>query len=232
MGVLANQEVRSVPTMQQQARALGDPTRHAIFRYVAAATHPVGVAELTEHFGFNHNAIRQHLAKLVAAALLTEGKAARSGPGRPRLVYVVDPAAESRWGVTGPYERLSWLLSEVIRTGDTPREVGRRAGRAMRDSGGGPASDLDLVCDAMARQGFDPVVEPGDDGSEVVLRTCPFESTAVADPGTVCQLHLGLAEGLVEGSREVEVRGLVAKDPRHADCTLELRVTSPAGAPG
>ena len=56
-------------SMQEQARALGDPTRHDIFQYVVAAEGPIGVAELTEHFGLNHNAIRQHLAKLVVAEL-------------------------------------------------------------------------------------------------------------------------------------------------------------------
>jgi DNA-binding transcriptional ArsR family regulator len=34
-------------TLQQQARALGDPTRHEVFRYLADASGPVDVAELT-----------------------------------------------------------------------------------------------------------------------------------------------------------------------------------------
>ena len=96
--------------IQEQARALGDPTRHAIFRHVTESTSPVTVRELTEQFGLNHNAVRQHLAKLVAAGLVVEEREAPSGPGRPRLLYTVDPGAESRWGVTGPYERLSLLL--------------------------------------------------------------------------------------------------------------------------
>ena len=32
-------------TLQEQARALGDPTRHGIFRYVADADRPVGSRE-------------------------------------------------------------------------------------------------------------------------------------------------------------------------------------------
>ena len=71
------------PTLQEQARALGDPTRHAIFRYLADAGTPVDVAELTEHFGLNHNAIRQHLAKLVHAGLVTEGRAAEQRAWTP-----------------------------------------------------------------------------------------------------------------------------------------------------
>lgn len=115
--------------LQQQARALGDPTRHGIFRYIADAERPVGVAELTTWFGLNHNAIRQHLAKLLDAGLVVETTVPNGGPGRPRLLYEIDPAAESRWGVLGPYERLSLLLTEIISTGDTPQEVGRRAAR-------------------------------------------------------------------------------------------------------
>ena len=214
-------------TMQQQARALGDPTRHSVFRYLASASAPVGVAELTEHFGFNHNAIRQHLAKLVAAGLVVEGKAAASGPGRPRLVYSVDPTSDSRWGVAGPYERLSLLLTEVIRTGDSPREVGRRAGRQMRDAS--PDDDaVSLLCTAMARQGFDPELRRRRGGTDVLLHTCPFASAALADPGTVCQLHLGLSEGLVGDDGSVEVEELIAKDPRVANCRLKLQVADPS----
>ena len=101
-------------SLQVQARALGDPTRHSIFQYLVDADAPVGVAELTDHFGLNHNAIRQHLAKLVGAGLVIESTAAPSGRGRPRLEYTVDPSSDSRWGVTGPYERLAVLLTELV----------------------------------------------------------------------------------------------------------------------
>src|SRR5512144_2622486 len=114
-------------TLQQQARALGDPTRYAIFEYVVHAAQPVDVAELTEYFGLNHNAIRQHLAKLVDAQLVTEGRATGGGRGRPKLQYRVHPGVESRWGVTGPYERLSVLLAEMLRTGDSAYDVGKRS---------------------------------------------------------------------------------------------------------
>ena len=56
------------------------------------------MAELTEHFGLNHNAIRQHLAKLVDADLVVEDKAPSTGRGRPRLSYRVDPAPTAAGG--------------------------------------------------------------------------------------------------------------------------------------
>ena len=214
-------------TMQQQAKALGDPTRHAIFRMVAASPEPVDVASLTEHFGLNHNAIRQHLAKLVAADLVLESRAATGRPGRPRLTYVVDAAADSRWGVVGPYERLSQLLSEVIRTGDSPVEVGRRAGRreaAARNLDGDAEAVVGAVCEAIAHQGFDPELHRTGDEVTVSLRSCPFIGTAAPDPDTVCAMHLGIAQGMTEGADGLVVDELVARDPRQDACELRMHV--------
>ena len=216
----------AVRELQIQARALGDPTRHGVFAYVADAGAPVGVAELTAHFGLNHNAIRQHLAKLVEAELLVETSAAPAGRGRPRLLYTLDPSAESRWGVTSPYERLAVLLTEVVRSGDTPEEVGRRAGLRQR-LGHRAASNEPAAAFAnvMNRQGFDPVVTQRGDGVEVTLRTCPFASAVLTDPDTVCELHLGLARGVAEAVGGLEVDELIPKDPRRAQCKLRCRLT-------
>lgn len=209
--------------LQQQARALGDPTRHTIFRYIADASRPVGVAELTELLGLNHNAIRQHLAKLTDAGLVVETTVRGVGPGRPRLFYDIGPGVESRWGVTGPYERLSRLLAEVIRTGRPAVEIGRAAGRRAQATADPENDEIDQVADAMARQGFEPEVRRRSGRAEIVLHDCPFATTALADPDTVCALHLGIAEGLVEGTLAV-VDDLVRKDPRRAGCRLHLHV--------
>jgi predicted ArsR family transcriptional regulator len=215
------------PTLQEQARALGDPTRHAIFRYLADAGAPVDVAELTDHFGLNHNAIRQHLTKLVDAGLVSEEAAARSGPGRPRLNYRIHPAAESRWGVTGPYERLSLLLSEMLRTGDSAVEVGRRAGGRQGLGGVEEDDPVAFIVGAMERDGFDPAVRVRGSSVDVRLQTCPFATTALADPDTVCSLHLGIAQGVAErtGGR-IAVDELVPHDPRRANCRLRLHLES------
>jgi predicted ArsR family transcriptional regulator len=210
-------------TLQEQAKALGDPTRHAIFRHVAQAGRAVGIAELNEQFPFNHNAIRQHLAKLVSAGLVVEAKAPSAGRGRPRLVYEVNPAVEGQWGTTGPYERLSRLLVEIITTGLGPVEVGRRAADLFRV----PSPSGDIVADltaAMARQGFEPEVRSVRGGAEIVLNRCPFATTALADRATVCALHLGIAEGLAEPTETVTE--LVAYDPRQAGCKLRLRLAT------
>jgi predicted ArsR family transcriptional regulator len=212
-------------TLQQQAKALGDPTRHAIFRYIVDAGAAVDVAELTEQFGFNHNAIRQHLAKLVDADLVVEAPAPSSGRGRPKLVYRVSPSADSRWGVAGPYERLSWLLTEIVRSGDTPVEVGRRSVERQRLGGAPSDSDpIDVLVHEMERSGFDPSVRRRGERVDIVLHTCPFSSTAQIDPDTVCKLHLGMAYGVAELVDGLVIDELVPHDPRRAKCRLRCRV--------
>jgi len=209
-------------TLQSQARALGDPTRHRIFRYVVDAGRSVGVAELTDHMGLNHNAIRQHLAKLVDAGLLLESTVPTGGQGRPRLAYEPNPAADSRWGVIGPYERLSLLLTEIIRTGDTPEEVGRRAGSEYHQATD-PDEAVETLATVMVRLGFEPALRRRGRSIDCVLDSCPFAAAALADRDTVCALHLGLAKGITEIA-DVEVDELVIKDPRKAGCRIKMRV--------
>lgn len=210
--------------LQVQARALGDPSRYEIFRYVAEAGRPVDVAELTDWKGCNHNAIRQHLAKLVAAGLVAESRSVRSGRGRPRLLYSLDPAAASRWEVTGPYERLSLLLSEILRTGDSPVDVGRRAAARRRLGGLADPDPLDAMYDEMARAGFEPRIEGVDGEVEVVLGNCPYSTAAIADPDNVCGLHLGMAHGVAARVDGLVVDELVVNDPRRAACRLRVRL--------
>lgn len=213
-------------TLQQQARALGDPTRHAMFRYVADAERPVSIAELTAHFECNHNGVRQHLAKLVEAELVVGSRVQSGGPGRPRLIYEFNPAAESRWGVISPYERLSLLLTEIISSGDSPVEVGWRAGQRYRSSVSAPDDVIPNITDVMRRLGFEPEVQQRGKRTEIVLGACPFASAALDDPDTICSLHLGLAQGFADGTDTV-VHELVARDPRQARCRLRLRKEGP-----
>lgn len=223
-----------MPDLQIQARALGDPTRYSIFRYLADASVPVDIAELTARFDLNHNSIRQHLAKLVEARLVLESRAAPRGQGRPRLLYAVEPSTESRWGVIGPYEQLSMLLTEVVRSGDQPEEVGRRAGVRHR-LGARAASEAPLAefARVMGRLGFDPDVKQHDGAAVLTLRSCPYSSAVLTDPGTVCQLHLGLARGIAESVGGLAVDQLIPHDPRTARCELHCRLAAgpdePAG---
>jgi predicted ArsR family transcriptional regulator len=209
--------------LQQEARALGDPTRHRLFRYVAEASRPVGVAELTDFVQLNHNAVRQHLAVLKDAGLVVEEVEERSRPGRPRLLYRLAPEVAGRWGTPGAYAWLAGLLSDAVRRNLEPRQVGRQEGHRRGAELAEGRAPIDLLETEIERRGFRPTRVERGRTVEFVLGRCPFADVAGSDPDTVCQLHLGLAEGLAEGLGGLEVEGLVVKDPRRAGCRLTVR---------
>ncbi len=205
-----------------QSRALGDPTRHAVFAYVRDAKNPVGVAELTGHFGLNHNAVRQHLAKLRDAGLVIEERSAPAGPGRPPLRYRPTLGAVERWGGAGAHEELAMMLLELLGGGVTSREVGRRAGRRFA-ADHRPAGDVVEVLEAVARRlGFEPRTEERPGGADVVLERCPFLGPATEAPGIVCDLHRGIAEGIADSVGGAVVSDLVVRPPRRAGCRIQV----------
>ena len=78
--------------LQERARVLGDPTRFAILRLIAASPR-IGVAELNDTIGFNVNNIRQHVAVLLDSGFIDEVDEKRSTRGRPRKLYTLRPEA-------------------------------------------------------------------------------------------------------------------------------------------
>jgi len=210
--------------VQRQAKALGDRTRHAIYRAVVDAGEPVDIAGLTTRFGLNHNAVRQHLNKLCAAGLVLEEVGPSTGPGRPRLQYRPALTTNADWGIPTPYEELSVLLVEALASGRSPREVGVEAGRRLAAELPATADTVEQLEIAAARRGFEPRRVERRSSVDLVLCRCPYESSAMVAPDIVCQLHLGLAEGIAEARGDgIEVAGLTARDPRRAGCRLSLR---------
>lgn len=207
--------------VQQQARALGDPTRHRIFRLILESDEPVSVGHLTELLDLNHNAIRQHLSKLERAGLVVRTQAPPQGPGRPRQLFQAHPDAITDWGTGGAYQRLSLMLMDMLRSGDPAVEVGRRAGR--RTDPGDGKDPVDRLEDALTKGGFAPVLIRGEGRAEFSLERCPFVAAAETDPDTVCSLHLGLAQGLAE-QHGVVVETLERRNPRRAGCRLRFRL--------
>ena len=214
----------------RQAKALGDPTRYAIFRAIVDNEGPFDIAGLTARFGLNHNAIRQHVHKLCDAGLLIEEVGPPSGPGRPRLQYRPSLAVNGDWGIPSPHEGLSVMLVRALASGRSPREVGVEAGRGMATQLPETADPIDRIEMNAVRHGFEPRRVERHSSVDLVLCRCPYQAPATAAPDIVCQLHLGIAEGLAQASGDsVSVTGLVARDPRRAGCRLTLARTPEAG---
>lgn len=215
--------------LQRQARALGSPTRFAIFEHVAKAGAPVRVAALVDRFELNHNAVRQHLAKLCEADLLVEEFATRNGPGRPALQYRLATDVAGTWGTASPYERLAAVLLEMAADGLSPREAGRRAGRRGGASATATRADpLERLMAELAGEGFSPRVVHGSTGTDILLDSCPFPAAAAAHPEVVWELQRGLIEGFLEAQdADLEVTDLHVEEGGRPVCTLRVRRSAP-----
>ena len=207
----------------REAKALGDPTRYRMFRYIDEAKRPVYVDELTELLHVNHNAVRQHLAVLKDAQLVVDQLETRSKPGRPRLLYSINPKVPGTWNTEGPYQTVAILMAEILKSRRSARDVGREAGkRRLQRSKGPKPSALKALRDSLEIEGFSPRQSRSDKGWEFVLERCPYVEVASIDPGTVCQLHLGLLEGMM---RELDPRiklKLTVREPRRAGCRIRV----------
>ena len=215
--------------LQQQHAALADPHRYRAYQLVVASAQPVDVAWLSSRIAIHHTALRRHLDKLVAAGLLSTQPAPAGGRGRPRRLYRAETIGPPAWALPDPYRRLSSLLAEAVRTGRSARETGHSIGTRLPNHNGDP---VDAIATEAMRLGFNPTVSGSGQDLRITLETCPFVDVAAEDPATICQLHLGLAEGAAKALGGLEVTGLEVRDPSVAGCVLRLRRTQdpPAAA--
>lgn len=162
----------------------------AVLRCIADA--PQDVAAIAAALDLHPNTVRKHLDRLRREGLVEDELVHTGEPGRPSRIYrrTARPA--------DAYERLALLLVELHRTGETPIELGRRLGAV---ESAGATSARAAVATVSSAHGLAAVVE----GSDVVLTTCPFSSAVAVDARTVCDLHLGLAQGAA-GSTDVTVQ--------------------------
>jgi len=204
-----------------RARVLAEPARRRVWVAVRDAAGPVGVAELASTLDVHPNTVRLHLARLVEAGLVAEDVETDRHPGRPGFRYRpagTDPVTEA-----AAYRRLAGLLAQAVRAGAGAREAGRAAGatEAARLAGADPVAAMHAT---LASQGFSPEIATLDaERVDAILRACPFADAAAADPATICQLHLGLAEGAAQAIGGLRVEGLRIADPHRAGCRVQLR---------
>lgn len=219
--------------MQLQAKALADPSRFRLFRHIADSGRSVGVAELTELLGFNHNAIRQHLAVLTESGLVAETTEHRTTRGRPRKEYTArDDALHAFRSVSGSYERLASLLLAVISDGREPYAVGYDAGlTAGADEQHTENTDeaIHLLIRQLAADGFEPTQTTD---TEATLMNCPFADVAADGPGVVCELHRGLISGYLAGRSDNLTGELTPKDPHRAGCLVAIQHRDSDGSAG
>lgn len=220
--------------------ALADPTRRALYEYVVRRRAAVGREEAATALDLAPHTANFHLDKLVDAGLLaTEYRrlSGRSGPGagRPSKLY---RRADRQWSVSLPdrrYDLVGDLLArgieEAERRGgsvsraldhaaaDRGREIG--SAEAPGDQAGDQAADLATVAEALAGQGYEPLVDPAVDPDTVLLANCPFDALAHAHTELVCGLNRSFVQGVVDG---VGCAGATAHlEPEPGQCCVKVR---------
>jgi predicted ArsR family transcriptional regulator len=192
----------------QPTPVLGSPValsgqRLRVLDYVRTHS-PVRVADAAAGLDLHPNTAREHLEALVGLGLVECAAAPTSGRGRPAAVYrasAADPAVAAR-----DYADLATALAgHLARTSAHPERDARLAGvewgRELVDHRTPTGGDSQQsVLDALDRLGFAPDAEPDVPGERrgIALRRCPLLSTARRYPAVVCQVHLGIVEGILE----------------------------------
>ena len=217
--------------------ALGDPTRRALYRYVAAQGVPVGREDAAAAVGVPRHVARFHLDRLHDAGLLQveyKRPTGRGGPGagRPAKLYRPGPAEFSASIPERRYDLAGLVLTQAVATAiatDTPAaqaleeaagEAGRAIGEAARaqaDRTGEEAGSLAAALETLDAYGFSPRAE----GRGYVLGNCPFHALSAQLPEVVCRMNLALIAGALRatGARSASAH----LDPAEGRCCVTVQ---------
>ena len=183
-------------------------TRARILQVLRDAAELLTIAQVAERAGVHPNTVRFHLDSLLASGQVEQVRATPAGPGRPTIL-VRAVAAMDR---SGPQhaETLAQLLLADIESRPHPQEHAREAGRkwgrriAERVYADGAAPVTGLV-DALDELEFAPERSVSTQSStrsstQIELHHCPFLDFTTPTGGLVCAIHLGLMQGVLDGS--------------------------------
>ena len=239
----ANAGSQSVPPDGLAAiSALGEPTRRALYEYVAAAGAWVGRDVAAAAVGVERATAAHHLDRLAADGLLEveyRRLSGRQGPGagRPSKLY---RRARCDVEVTLPprdYGLVARMLAAAVDRSRSDgidiamaldavtRAEGQRLGEEMRAQLGGDdradAARRDVIMDVLASHGFEPRRDPS---GTIVLQNCPFHQIATQFTELICGMNHSLLSAALERFGQI---GLEAQlEPEDGACCVKLRSSS------
>jgi predicted ArsR family transcriptional regulator len=213
--------------------ALDDPTRRALYRYVADASDAVGRDEAAAALRLPRATVAFHLDKLAEAGLVAIAfrrlnDRAGPGAGRPSKLYRVSESAVDlsipprRYMLAG--EILTSAL-DAIRPSTAENAVRRAAlaqGRTAIQSGGLEGAPAPTLLAALASLGYEPE-EDARDG--ITLRNCPFHALVQQSEQRTCSMNQAFLEGVLEGVGDVRHRAELAPAP--GQCCVRLTRVAP-----
>ncbi len=209
---------------------LAEPTRRALYEYVAAQPDAVDREQAAAAVGVPRHTAKFHLDRLADEGLLDvefRRLSGRTGPGagRPAKLY---RRSNRQFSISLPerrYDLAGHVLATAIdraRRDETPiadavREAATNEGRLMAADGATDGDDLERTADVLGRHGY----EPRRSAREVCLANCPFDQLAAEHTELVCGMNLALISGVIEG---LNARGAKAElAPQPGFCCVKVR---------
>ena len=222
------------PALPGDDCVVGDLTteRHAVLAssvrrdalvLLRAAPGPLTAAALADRLGLHVTTVRFHLDHLERVGLVARASAHSGRRGRPAATY----RAVSVDLTAARDQMIEALATAAARGGPSPQQDAREAGG--RWAAGLPLPNGDartLLTDLAAQLGFNP--EPAERG--IRLLACPFRSAARRNPQVVCQVHLGLLQGIAARAYdgdEVGVGLVPFAEPQACHLTLTATPDAP-----
>jgi predicted ArsR family transcriptional regulator len=216
--------------------ALAEPTRRAVYHFVASTGEWTGRDSTATALGLERSTAAHHLDRLAADGLLDvtfERLSARRGPGAGRTAKLYR-RADRTFELSLPprdYELAGQLLAAAADTATTDhvdvgtaldaaaRREGRRMAQRVRERAcAADAATLRASMVAVLHEhGYEPCT--ADDGT-VVLRNCPFHRLATAHTQLVCGMNLSLLDEL--SGNVVEASLVAALEPADDSCCVRL----------
>ncbi|TAN08343.1 MAG: HTH domain-containing protein [Rhodanobacteraceae bacterium] len=176
-------------------RQLGD-TQQKLLRRLLLSPQGVTVEDLCKTLGVTHNAVRQHLAALMARGFIARGQSLPSG-GRPRACFVLLPAGRElfpRNYALIAERMLEYLYAHAgtqavqVMLADMGTRLGEDA--AMRiATAADPEAATKLLAEQLDSLGYEAEVVEADGHTEVAAFNCVFHQLARAHPD-VCRFDL------------------------------------------
>jgi predicted ArsR family transcriptional regulator len=215
--------------------ALDDPTRRALYRYVAAADHDVSRDEAAAAVAAPRATSAFHLDKLVEAGLLSTAfrrlnERAGPGAGRPAKLYRATALAVDLSIPPRRYMLAGEILTSALDTMQTPaaeaavrdaaRAQGRRAVAEHRLEGVATRSLVSTI----SALGYEPEVEASGD---IRLRNCPFHTLVLQSEQRTCAMNQAFLDGVLDGLGVSEHRAELSPAP--GSCCVRLVRTRPDG---
>lgn len=188
--------------------SLMDPTRRRLYVFVSRSATPVSRDEAADALDMPRQTAAYHLDRLAAEGLVEiefSRRSGRTGPGAGRPAKLYQRSQRDHDASLPPrrYGLAARVLLTAASSGSMKRRDLVRAARAI-----GLEIGEDGLERALLETGYDPVIEEG----EIRFRNCPFHALKEQDQRTVCNLNLGLVEGILEGAGDERTAFLELSD--------------------